>query len=95
MTDQGWSQVSVADTGPGVAPEVLERLFQPFMTTKPQGMGVGLSISRSIIEAHGGCIRAENREDGGARFTMTLPLGQPPLDDGSGALVQPVEDTQS
>ncbi len=68
VTDQGWSQVSVADTGPGIAPEVLERLFQPFMTTKPQGMGVGLSISRSIIEAHGGRIWAEANPGGGALF---------------------------
>ncbi|RRN66250.1 PAS domain S-box protein [Caulobacter sp. 602-1] len=73
VTDQGWSQVSVADTGPGIAPEVLERLFQPFMTTKPQGMGVGLSISRSIIEAHGGRIWAEANPGGGALFRFTLP----------------------
>lgn len=73
VTDQGWSQVSVADTGPGIAPEVLERLFQPFMTTKPQGMGVGLSISRSIIEAHGGRIWAEANPGGGALFRFILP----------------------
>jgi two-component system sensor kinase FixL len=73
VTDEGWSRVSVADTGPGIAPEVLERLFQPFMTTKPQGMGVGLSISRSIIEAHGGRIWAEANPGGGALFRFTLP----------------------
>ena len=73
VTELGWSQVSVADTGPGIAPEVLERLFQPFMTTKPQGMGVGLSISRSIIEAHGGRIWAEANPGGGALFRFTLP----------------------
>jgi two-component system sensor kinase FixL len=73
VTDQGWSQVSVADNGPGIAPEVLERLFQPFMTTKPQGMGVGLSISRSIVEAHGGRIWAEANPGGGALFRFTLP----------------------
>jgi len=73
VTDQGWSQVSVADTGPGIADEVRERLFQPFMTTKPQGMGVGLSISRSIIEAHGGRIWAEANPGGGALFRFTLP----------------------
>ena len=73
VTDEGWSRVSVADTGPGIASEVLERLFQPFMTTKPQGMGVGLSISRSIIEAHGGRIWAEANPGGGALFRFTLP----------------------
>jgi two-component system sensor kinase FixL len=73
LTEDGWSRVIVDDTGPGIAPEVLERLFQPFMTTKPQGMGVGLSISRSIIEAHGGRIWAEANPAGGARFCFTLP----------------------
>jgi two-component system sensor kinase FixL len=73
LTDEGWSRVIVDDTGPGIAEAVLERLFQPFMTTKPQGMGVGLSISRSIIEAHGGRIWAEANPAGGARFCFTLP----------------------
>ncbi|WP_184722640.1 PAS domain-containing sensor histidine kinase [Caulobacter sp.] len=73
LTDEGWSRVTVADKGPGIANEILERLFQPFMTTKPQGMGVGLSISRSIIEAHGGRIWAEANPGGGAVFHFTLP----------------------
>ncbi len=73
LTDEGWSRVTVADKGPGIADEILERLFQPFMTTKPQGMGVGLSISRSIIEAHGGRIWAEANPGGGAVFHFTLP----------------------
>ncbi len=73
ITDEGWSRVSVADTGPGIADAVRERLFQPFMTTKAQGMGVGLSISRSIIEAHGGRIWAEANPGGGALFRFTLP----------------------
>ncbi|UAL09899.1 PAS domain S-box protein [Caulobacter segnis] len=73
VTDEGWSRVSVADSGPGIADAVRERLFQPFMTTKPQGMGVGLSISRSIIEAHGGRIWAEANPGGGALFRFTLP----------------------
>ena len=72
-TDQGWSLVSVADNGPGIADDVRERLFQPFMTTKPQGMGVGLSISRSIVEAHGGRIWADANPGGGALFRFTLP----------------------
>ena len=64
--------VIVADTGPGIAPEIAAQLFQPFVTTKPQGMGVGLSISRTIIEAHGGRIWAEPNPGGGTVFRFTL-----------------------
>jgi two-component system sensor kinase FixL len=64
--------ISIADTGPGLAPEVSERLFQPFVTTKPQGMGVGLSICRTIVEAHGGRIWVEPHASGGAVFHMTV-----------------------
>lgn len=66
------AHVSVADTGPGLSPEIVDRLFQPFITTKSQGMGVGLSISRTIVEAHGGRIWAESNADGGATFHFTL-----------------------
>ncbi len=65
-------EVSVADTGPGIAPEISSRLFQPFTTTKPHGMGVGLSISRSIIENHGGHMLAEPNPGGGTVFRFTL-----------------------
>jgi two-component system, LuxR family, sensor kinase FixL len=65
--------MSVADTGPGIGAEARARLFQPFFTTKRQGMGVGLSISRTIIEAHDGEIRAEDNPGGGAVFRFTLP----------------------
>jgi two-component system, LuxR family, sensor kinase FixL len=64
--------VGVADTGPGIAPEIAAQLFQPFITTKAQGMGVGLSISRTIIEAHGGQISAEPNPGGGTLFRFTL-----------------------
>lgn len=66
------AQVEVADTGPGIDPEVIDRLFQPFITTKRTGMGVGLSISRTIVEAHGGHIWAKPRECGGAVFGFTV-----------------------
>jgi two-component system sensor kinase FixL len=65
-------EVSVADTGPGLAPDVLERLFEPFVTTKRHGLGVGLPICRTVVESHGGRIWAEPNERGGATFRFTL-----------------------
>ncbi len=64
--------ISVTDTGHGVAPDVRDRLFQPFVTTKQRGMGVGLSISRTIVEAHGGQIDVEPNPIGGTIFRFTL-----------------------
>ena len=65
--------VAVGDSGPGLEPAKLERLFEPFYTTKPGGMGMGLSICRSIIEAHGGRLWAEANEPRGAIFRFTVP----------------------
>lgn len=66
-------QVEVMDTGPGISDELVEQLFKPFVTTKAGGMGIGLSISKRIIEAHGGEIEATRNERGGATFRFTLP----------------------
>jgi two-component system, LuxR family, sensor kinase FixL len=66
-------EISVADTGAGIAPEIAGQLFQPFVTTKSQGMGVGLSISRTIVESHGGSITQRPNPSGGTMFTFTLP----------------------
>ncbi len=65
--------VEVADTGSGISEEVVSRLFRPFVTTKAGGMGIGLSISKRIIEAHGGTIEAVRNERGGSTFRFTLP----------------------
>ncbi|MCA0030200.1 PAS domain S-box protein [Mesorhizobium sp. B263B2A] len=70
----GMAEVSVKDTGPGLAPEISAQLFQPFITTKKQGMGVGLSICRTIVESHGGHIWAEAMPGGGTAFRFTLRI---------------------
>jgi two-component system, LuxR family, sensor kinase FixL len=66
-------EISVADTGPGLPESVRARLFQPFVSTKPNGMGVGLSVCRTIIEAHGGELRAIDGDGGGTVFLLTVP----------------------
>jgi signal transduction histidine kinase len=68
-------RISVADTGPGLAPEVSARLFAPFVTTKPGGMGVGLAISRGVVEEHGGRLDWAPNPRGGSVFRVTLPIG--------------------
>ena len=66
--------MSVRDRGVGLSRENLNRIFEPFYTTKRNGLGMGLSISRSIIEAHGGQVWARNHLDGGASFLFTVPI---------------------
>ena len=79
--DDHMIRISVKDTGPGLEPSVRERLFAPFVTTKATGMGVGLSICRTIVEAHGGRIWADDNLDGGATFSFTLPRAGDPAHD--------------
>jgi signal transduction histidine kinase len=69
-----FAEVSVSDTGPGIPPDKLKEIFDPFFSTKEKGMGMGLSIARTIVEAHGGQLTAENRAGRGAMFRMRLPL---------------------
>jgi two-component system sensor kinase FixL len=69
-----WVEISVADSGPGLPKTVREKLFQPFVTTKPSGMGVGLSICHDIIEGHGGRMWLAETPGGGATFCFTLPV---------------------
>ena len=67
-------EIVVSDTGHGIRADKLASVFDPFFTTKPNGMGMGLPISRTIIEAHGGRLWAENNHSGGAAFRFTLPI---------------------
>jgi signal transduction histidine kinase len=73
----GKVEVKIWDNGPGIAPRIRERLFEPFVSSKETGLGLGLSICRRLVEANGGTIRGENAEEGGAAFTFTIPLEEP------------------
>jgi two-component system sensor histidine kinase HydH len=70
----GTLAIEVSDTGSGIAPDVLPRLFEPYVTTKAKGLGLGLAIARRIVEAHRGTIEAGNRPEGGSRFRVILPV---------------------
>ena len=69
-------EIALADTGPGVPDKLREEIFNPFVTTKKTGVGLGLSIVSKIIDGHHGSIHVENRAGGGARFTLFFPLDE-------------------
>jgi len=71
--ETGYVRISVADTGPGVLPDIAAQLFQPFVSTKADGMGIGLSVCRTIVESHGGRLWMEPRPTGGTVFHFTVP----------------------
>ncbi|PKN16058.1 MAG: PAS domain-containing sensor histidine kinase, partial [Deltaproteobacteria bacterium HGW-Deltaproteobacteria-23] len=75
-SDDSYVSVIVTDNGEGILPENIDRIFDVFYTTKKNGTGMGLSICRNIVEAHGGSLNASNNPDGGARFILQLPLGE-------------------
>jgi two-component system sensor kinase FixL len=77
----GFIEITISDTGSGIGEATLPRLFEPFVSTKQEGMGVGLSICRTIVEAHGGVIWARNNPGSGAAFTFTLPDASAPARD--------------
>jgi C4-dicarboxylate-specific signal transduction histidine kinase len=68
--------VKIADNGSGIDKSIADRLFEPFVTTKGNGLGLGLLVARSIVEQHGGKISCESNHDGGATFTLTLPIAE-------------------
>jgi two-component system, LuxR family, sensor kinase FixL len=74
-------QISVLDQGPGIDAQLLDRVFEPFVTSKSMGIGIGLSICKSIVETHGGRVAGFNHPQGGACFQLTLPL----MGEGGGA----------
>jgi signal transduction histidine kinase len=76
------ARLTISDTGPGIQPDMLRRLFTPFLSNKPTGTGLGLCISKRIVESHGGRIVAANRPEGGACITLTVPT---PLSEGTHA----------
>jgi signal transduction histidine kinase len=85
LTDGDTPRITVEDNGPGIAPAVLPRLFTPFASTKPTGTGLGLSICKRVVQEHGGSISATNRPEGGARFTLTLPVARASASPGESA----------
>ena len=76
MLDNGTVKASVTDCGTGIDENNIERLFEPFYSTKHEGLGMGLSISQRIIKTHGGTMEAFNNREGGATFAFTLPASQ-------------------
>ncbi|QOJ14276.1 MAG: hypothetical protein HRU75_06335 [Planctomycetia bacterium] len=71
---EGWVTLTITDNGPGLPPELLDRIFDPFFTTKDHGTGLGLTIAHRLVESHGGELRGENSPEGGARFSVRLPI---------------------
>lgn len=74
LRQPGQGLLQIHDSGPGIAPELLARIFQPFVSTRPGGLGLGLSLSETLATGQGGSLAADNPPEGGARFTLALPL---------------------
>ncbi len=78
-----FAEIRVSDNGPGIDPEAMEHLFDPYVTTKSKGTGLGLAIVKKLVEEHGGTVSAENSHTGGASVVVRLPIGESPKDSGS------------
>jgi two-component system sensor histidine kinase HydH len=79
--DHGALELQIRDAGPGIDPTVARRMFEPFVTGRAQGTGLGLALCRRIVEDHGGTIRGENRQEGGARIVIRVPHAQPGMEE--------------
>jgi C4-dicarboxylate-specific signal transduction histidine kinase len=82
--------ITVTDYGPGIAPDLLPKLFDSFFTTRSHGLGLGLSITRAIVDAHGGRLTAENVLDGGATFAIVLPVANAAVAPGTEGIEEPL-----
>jgi C4-dicarboxylate-specific signal transduction histidine kinase len=91
-TDEGSVEVAVSDNGPGIAQEHLGQLFDAFFSTKREGMGLGLSIAQSIVQAHDGCLTAESSADG-ATFRVTIPAATPARPRALSPIAHAIEET--
>lgn len=78
-----FAEIRVSDNGPGIDPDAMEHLFDPYVTTKSKGTGLGLAIVKKLVEEHGGSVAAENPKAGGASIIVRLPIGESPEDSGS------------
>jgi signal transduction histidine kinase len=91
VEDEGqFAEIRVQDNGPGIDPALLERIFDPYVTSKTRGTGLGLTIVRRLVEEHGGSIMAENSAGGGARIIVRLPVAQRGRDDQADARLRRV-----
>ena len=71
-----FAEIRVEDNGPGIDPETMDQLFDPYVTTKSKGTGLGLAIVKKLVEEHGGNVIAENRPNGGASVSIRIPVGE-------------------
>ena len=72
-----WLSLAVSDTGPGISADVIDRIFEPFVTTRATGAGLGLAVAKRIVDGHGGVIDVHSEPGKGATFTLRLPLALP------------------
>ncbi len=94
-TSDGYVELQVTDNGPGISEALLKQLFEPYITNKPKGSGLGLAIVKKIIEEHGGIVKADNQQQGGAAITLHLPLDYERKDTESSTLSQTVKRLES